>query len=407
MRTVASRPVWRGRVLALVGIVLVAFSLRSAVAALSPVVAYVQQDFAVPAWMMGLIGTVPPVCFAVVGILTPALVRRFGLEQLATVVMLVIAGAIALRAFAPNGAVLLIGTVLIFVAAGAGNVVTPPLVKAYFPDRIGAMTSVYSAMLAVAAFVPPLVAVPVADAAGWRVSLGMWCVFALMAAVPWLALARRRHSEVVEAGSPPPAVLRRLLRLPLAWALTVIFAASAATAYAAFAWLPQILVDTAGIPAAEAGALLALFGAIAFPLALMVPVVVVRWRRPAIVYVVSALTGFAGVAGLVFAPAAAPWLWVTLFAIPQALFSLVLVLMQLRARTPEGIVGLSGFAQSVGYGIAAFVPLLFGLLHEATGDWAPPLFLYAALLACAVPAGILVSRRDTVEDAWERRHGAW
>ena len=61
---------------------------------------------------------------------------------------------------------------MIFAAVGVGNILLPPLVKKYFPDRIGLMTTIYSTTMAVASFTPPLVAVPVADAAGWRVSLG-------------------------------------------------------------------------------------------------------------------------------------------------------------------------------------------------------------------------------------------
>ncbi len=69
---------WQGRALALVGIVPFAFSLRSAVASLSPLYDHIAVDFDVPAAVIGLIGTAPPVCYAVFGLLTPALERRFG-----------------------------------------------------------------------------------------------------------------------------------------------------------------------------------------------------------------------------------------------------------------------------------------------------------------------------------------
>ena len=59
-----TRPLWRGRALAVLGIVLVAFSLRSAVASLSPVVDHVARDFPMPSAVGGLIGTAPPVGFA-------------------------------------------------------------------------------------------------------------------------------------------------------------------------------------------------------------------------------------------------------------------------------------------------------------------------------------------------------
>ena len=45
MSPTPSRPLWQGRALALVGIVLFAFSLRSAVASLSPVLGFIEADF--------------------------------------------------------------------------------------------------------------------------------------------------------------------------------------------------------------------------------------------------------------------------------------------------------------------------------------------------------------------------
>ncbi len=405
------RPLWRGRLLALVGVVLVAFSLRSAVAALSPIIAEIQHDFAVPTGVVGLIGTAPPVCFAVFGIVTPALERRFGLQRLAAASMVIVTAALLWRAVAGDAVTLLVATAVLFAAVGVGNVVLPPLIKAYFPDRVGTMTAIYSGLLAVAAFVPPLVAVPVADAAGWRFSLGMWAVFALLAVVPWVSIVMRARVAAdraeVEIEAPAPRVLGRLPRLSLAWALAVTFGISAASVYACFAWLPIVLVDIAGVSHAEAGALLSLFGAMGLPWSILVPIVITRWRRVGVVYAVALVAGLTGVAGMVLAHAAGTILWVVLLGTPQALFPAVLVLIQLRARTHEGAVALSGFAQSVGYAIAALFPLMFALVHEATGSWQPVLIVFGALFLAAIPTGIIVSKPRTIEDEWERRHGAW
>ena len=122
------RPLWQGRALALVGIVLFAFSLRTAVASLSPVLAYVGADFAVSSAVAGLIGTAPPVCYAVFGILTPQLERRFGLERLAVAAMVVAVVGMTWRGLAVDAATLLLSTALIFAAVGVGNILLPPLV---------------------------------------------------------------------------------------------------------------------------------------------------------------------------------------------------------------------------------------------------------------------------------------
>ncbi len=403
--------------LALVGVVFVAFSLRSAVAALSPIISEIQADFSVPTGILGLIGMAPPVCFAVFGIVTPALERRFGLERLAAASMIVVAGALIARANAADAIGLLIATTVLFAAVGVGNVVLPPLIKAYFPERIGTMTAVYSSLLSVAAFLPPLVAVPVADAAGWRFSLGMWSVLALVAIVPWVSLFVRSRvpsraegepaTGAVEIDAPAPRVLRRLPRLPLAWAITGSFGVSAASVYACFAWLPVVLVDIAGVSHAQAGALLSLFGAMGLPWSIIVPIVITRWRRVGVIYAIALSAGIAGVLGMVLAPAAATVLWVVLLGAPQALFPAVLVLIQLRSRTHEGAVALSGFAQSVGYAIAALFPLMFAVVHEATGSWQPVLVVFGILFLVTLPIGLVVSRPRTIEDEWERRHGAW
>ena len=341
-----TRSLWRGRALALAGVVLVAFSLRSAVAALSPILTEVQADFAVPAWIAGLIGTAPPVCFAVFGIVTPALERRFGLERLAAASMVVVTLALLGRAVAGEAGTLLAGVTLVT------------------RERAGARR---------------------ADAA----------VTASGAPAP------------VDIDEPAPRVLGRLPRLPLAWALAITFAISSASVYALFAWLPAILVEHAGVSHAAAGALLSLFGAMGLPWSILVPIVLTRWRRVGVLYAVALVAGLAGVAGMMFAPTAATVLWVVLLGTPQGLFPAVLVLIQLRARTHEGAVALSGFTQSVGYAIAALFPLSFGILHEATSGWAPALLLLGLLFLATIPAGLIVARPHTIEDEWERRHGAW
>jgi CP family cyanate transporter-like MFS transporter len=399
-----------------VGIVLFAFSLRSAVASLSPLYDHIAVDFDVPAAVIGLIGTAPPVCYAVFGLLTPALERRFGLERLAVVAMVVVAIGLIVRSLAPGAGLLLAGTALIFAAVGVGNILLPPLVKRYFPDRVGLMTTVFSTTMALATFLPPLVAVPVADATDWHVSLGLWAVFALVATVPWIGLAvRHAAAEKSRAAAasdddieqPSPRVFGRMWRLPIAWALLVGFAVSSTLAYTAFAWLPTILVDIAGVTPAVAGVLLALFGFMGLPASLAVPLLVTRAHATRALFGVAVGTGFAGIAGLLFVPTVAPWLWVALFGLAPLLFPMILVLLGLRTRTHEGAVALSGFVQSGGYAIAALFPVGIGLLHDATDSWTAPLIVLAVVVAAAIPAGVVAAQPHTVEDDWERRHGAW
>ncbi len=400
------RPLWRGQALALVGIALFAFSLRSAVASLSPVLDHIRLDFDVPSWVVGAIGTAPPVCYAIFGLLTPRWERRLGLERMTVLALLVVSVGLVARGLVGDAATLALTTAVIFTGVGIGNILLPPLVKKHFPDRIGLVTTLYSTTMAFSTFLPPLLAVPVADAADWRVSLGLWVVFSMLALIPWIAmLVRDRGDRPIDIDQPSSRLFGRLWRLPLAWAVTVTFLVSGAIAYTCFAWLPSLLIDTAGVTAAQAGALLSLFAMMGLPGSLVVPVLVARFRIVPALFAIAIVCGLAGVIGLLFWPATATWLWVVLLGLAPLFFPLALVLIGLRARTHEAAVALSGFVQSIGYAIVAIVPLVVGIVHELTDSWTVPLLILALIVVSSVPAGLSVARSHTIEDEWERRNG--
>lgn len=426
---IGPRPLWRGRVLAVLGILLCAFSLRSAVASLSPVVDLIGEDFEVSSAVLGVIGTLPPACFAVFGILTPMLERRLGIERLTVIALTAVTVGLIGRSLAVDAIGLLVGTAVVFAGVGMANILLPPLVKTYFADRIGLMMTVYTATMAFSTFVPPLLAVPVADAAGWRFSVAMWAAFAFAGVIPWLVMMLRPGAPAAAAtpasdsadedtvffATGPIAtapsnrrLFARLARIPLVWALAMTFGTSSTMAYVSFAWLPSILIDTAGVDAATAGFLLSLWAFIGLPASLIVPVLVVRFQATRPLFVFGSLSALAGLLGIMLAPVPELlWLWMTLFGLVGLLFPLALVLISIRTRTPESAVLLSSFVQSAGYVLAAIFPALVGILHDATGGWSIPLIAVAAVLVLTFPAGLVAGRRVTVEDEWERRHGRW
>lgn len=400
MKPTEPRPLWAGRSLALVGIVFVAFNLRTAVASLSPILTVLEQDVALSATVVGLLGMLPPLCYAIFGIVTPAIAKRFDLEPTLVVALVALSVGLLGRGLAGDALWLVIASALTFAAIGVGNVLLPPLVKRYFPDRVGLLTATYVTALSVSTFVPPLVAVPVADAAGWRVSLGEWALVAALALLPWIALMLRPHRDTA-ADLPEeaqPGLLRYAVRSPLAWALAILFTIPGINAYAMFAWLPPILHDIAGTSPAEAGALLSLFAAMGLPASIVVPIVAARYGHVRLLVGIAIVSFVLGYIGLLLVPATATWLWVALIGTGPLLFPLTLVLINLRSRTHAGAVALSGFVQSVGYLIVAIGPLAVGLLHDATGAWTWPLAFLLAMVVPAAVAGAIAARPRYFED---------
>ncbi|WP_374007227.1 MFS transporter [Leifsonia sp. LS-T14] len=399
---VVARPLWQGRAIALVGILLVAANLRTAVAALSPIFAEIRTDFAVTSIGVGLLGMLPPVCFAVFGLVAPSFTRRLSLETVVVLALGVMLLGHLVRAFSTSFAVLAIGSAVTFAGMGVGNVLLPPLVKRYFPDRIGLVTSLYATVMSVSTLLPPLVAVPVADAAGWHVSVGMWGVVSLLAILPWLRILitkRPAHPDRdAEVEDGQPAMAGRVWRSSLAWSLAVVFAVSSLNAYAMFAWLPEILHDVAGVAPLDAGALLSVYAGMGIPAGLLVPLLAARMKNVAILIYAGVAFFIVGYLGLILVPGTATWLWVAFAGLGPLLFPLCLVLINKRTRTHAGSVALSGFTQGLGYTLGAFGPLAVGILHQLTASWTVPLLALTLTVLAAAVAGAITARPRFLED---------
>jgi CP family cyanate transporter-like MFS transporter len=397
-------PLWAGRTAALLGILLVALNLRTVVAALSPILNLVERDIPLSPIVIGIIGAAPPLMFALAGLITPRLSRRLGLERLLLIAVGVMALGQLARALAPGSAVLAISTALALLGAGMGNVLLPPLVKRYFPDRLTQVTTLYAVLISFSTALPALAAVPVATALGWRVSLSVWFALALTAIVPWIVAARARTRAVARAldsddfVEDEPALEATLFRSPVAWAIMITFSISSFNVYAGFAWLPSLLVQTAHVSPAGAGSLVALYAITGFPGALLVPAIAARLKNVGILIYVAVVFLLVGDAGLLVIPAIATALWVTLAGLGAFLFPLALLLINQRTRTHLGSVALSGFVQGVGYIIAAASPLLFGILHQVSGGWALSIGMLAIVTLAAIPAAIILTRHRYLED---------
>ncbi|AGZ44127.1 MFS transporter [Actinoplanes friuliensis] len=395
-------PLWAGRTAALLGIALVALTLRQAVAAISPILGEIRVDIPISSIGVGLLGTLPPILLAASGFVAPRVARGIGLDGGILLALLLMTLGHLVRAFAPGFAVLLAGSVVALAGTGIGNVLLPPIVRRYFPDRVALLTAVYVCIVGVSTAVPAALAAPVAERIGWRFSLGMWSLTSAVALVPWLLLIvrerRRRLSDDLAAESAPTTLVARLWRSRVALSITVVFSTSTICTYAAFAWLPEILGDIAGSTPTEAGVLLAVTGIVSVPGALIAPLLVARLRNVGWLIAAGVASFVVGYLGLLLAPATLTLLWVLLIGSGSILFPVSLVLINVRTRTQGGTVALSGFSQGVAYALGALGPLIVGLLHDASGGWTLPLlFLLAVALVATVPA-ITLARPAFVED---------
>lgn len=376
------RPGW----LLLLAIVLTGLNLRTAVTTVGPLLAELQRGLGLGPGVAGLLTTLPVICFAALGSVTPALVRRFGEQHLVAGALVVMSVGLLARAVTGSIWVFLLMSVLALAGGAVGNVVLPALVKRHFPRRTGAVVAAYTTALAIGQAAGAALAVPIARLAGeqgWRLGIGVWAALAVVAVLPWLPLLAGRPDSA-DGTAAPPAV-SGLVRSKLAWSLTLFFAAQSAQAYIVFGWFAQFFRD-AGVPAARAGLLAAFVSVLVIPVSLLAPSLAGRLRTQRPIVLVLTACSVTGYAGMLTAPTSVAWLWMLLVGIGLGLFPLALTLIGLRSRNATTTAALSAFVQGIGYVLAGTGPLLVGVLRGATGGWGAPFALLFGL--CAVLLGM-------------------
>ncbi|MGW4242279.1 MFS transporter [Nocardia sp. NPDC004722] len=387
-----------------------ALTLRVAVTAFTPLAGRIGQDIGYSTAVVGVFGMLPTAMFALGGLITPIISRRLGLEMTALVAMLMTGVGQVLRAIVPNTWELLAFSAFALAGMGIGNIVIPPLVKRYFSDRLAVLSSVYIVMVQLGTVFPALITVPIADAHGWRVSVGMWAALAFAAALPWIAVLRVRRqrarvdtTELASEATVLPSDATesgRVWRSPLAWGMAFMFGMTSLITYSLFTWMPTIFSD-AGASASFGGSMVGIFALIGLVAALGAPVVLARMANPFPMVIGCAVFFLIGFAGLLFAPMAAPLVWVLALGLGPSTFPMALTLINLRTRTGAGSAALSGFTQGVGYSVACTGPLLFGALHTMTGGWLAPFgFLVLAVVVLMV-GGWVACKPQLLEDTWK------
>ncbi|WP_246081789.1 MFS transporter [Nocardioides litoris] len=395
-----------GQVLVLLGVVTLALNLRPAAVAIGPVLSELRSDLGMSGAEAGLLTSLPVIAFAVLGSLGSRLAALVGPHRLAVLALVAVTAGQVGRTRVDGVAPFLALSLLALGGMAVANVLMPSLVRRHFPDRVSTMTAVYSTALAVGLTAASVLTVPVSTAGdGWRTGLLLWAALGAVALVPWLGLLRRDHGARGSDDEQGAIPARLVARTRTGRLLAGLFGLQSLQAYAVFGWVAEVFGDR-GFSDRDAGLLLGVVTGISIPLSALVPWLAGRLRDLTPLVLALAACYPVGYLGLALAPDDLGVGWAVALALVigtgLCTFPLVLSLIGLRARTPEGTASLSAFVQGTGYLLAAIGPFGVGVLHDATGGWTVPL---VALTLAAVPlvlCGLGLARPTYVEDEVER-----
>lgn len=386
-------------------IFLVALNLRPAIVAVGPLLSSIGATFGWGESIQGLLGSLPLLDFALFSMIVGALTAKLDSNKVLLWALIALAVGCIVRSLSGE-CMIWLGTLVIGASIAVGNVLAPAIVKRDFIDNVSFATGAYSACVTAGSALAGLTASAAADAfGGWQSALAFWAIPTLLAAFLWLlrtkpaknadsiradgksSVAETRLEQQFESAENPRPIsesteaespLHALLKRPSTWLVTLFMGLQSAAFYTFCNWLPSI-AGAAGFSSGEAGVHLFIFQALGIVSGLLIPrFMYLRGNQVCAGLLASAPLLIASLGW--FLNPHLSLLWSIFGGIGQgASLVVALTLISLRGRTHAETVALSGFAQSLGYLLAACGPFAFGALTETTQGFEAPLVFMAAL----------------------------
>lgn len=235
--------------LLLAGVLLLAANQRALISAVGPVLPEIAAETGLSSMAQGVLTAAPVAAFAIVSPLVHGLGRRWGVDRVLLVSLVLVAAGTVLRS-APMGELsvwgLMAGTLVIGAAVAVNNVLLPVVVDRDHQGRVATVTGHYVAVQSIAAAISAALAVPIAIATGsWRLALAVWALMLLPAALCW---APRLGRDLPIDAESPVTPRASVWRSGLAWQVAGYFWAQSTAFYIVLNWLPTLSRRWASAP---------------------------------------------------------------------------------------------------------------------------------------------------------------
>lgn len=393
-----STPERRQGIAAGVLILAVGLSVRFPITSVSPLLGDIAAAYRLPAAGLAVLSAIPVLLFGLASPLAPLLVSRFGLTRAISLLLAVLAAATLLRPL--SAPLLFAGTVVIGGAIAILGILAPQIIRHSLPARGGFWTGVYTTSFGVSAAAGAALAVPLLHLLGDRVAVALmsWGIPLLIALGLALALGPRLETGPIARGAAKQLGHGSVFRARGIWPVTGFFGCQAFIYFSLTAWLPTIAADR-GMPASEAGLLLAWMSVAGLPASLLAPTLAGRRSLRTKLIVAVGVLSLLGIVGLSIGPLPLAPLMVAVLGVAQsAAFGLAIALIVFTAPSVAQTAAFSATSQGVGYAVAALGPLLLGLLAHTGLEWSRIVLLLAAASVGELVFGVISARASTGEE---------
>lgn len=377
----------------IIGIFLLGASMRTPFTSIPSVINEIAASFHTPATSLGILTTIPLICFGLCSTLVPGIARRLGNELALFIALLLLAAGSYLRIFGFSA--LLTGTLIIGVATTFINVLIPAVITENLPTKIGPVTGTYNVAITLFSAVGAYAIAPISAASSWQFAIVLLSGLVLFTALVWLPNLRFNYRT---SGTDTKETGANMWKNPRAWFLLFYFAGSSFVFYTIVAWLPSIAMAN-GMATNTASLIAGLFQLFSIPTAFATPVLATRMSNRIPLVLAAGISTALGFLAMLL-PIHQFWYYVLIALLlglgTAATFSLIMTLLGLKTRTAGDTRNLSGTVQSLGYLLAAFGPTVTGNLKAASGSWHGPIIVTLIVICLFTLFGTLSERNQYV-----------
>lgn len=368
--------------------------MRMPITAIPSVIKDIANTFNVETTSLGILTTIPLLCFGLLSSVVSALAQRIGNELTIELAMILMFIGSYLRIL--NFSALMLGTILVGAAITCINVLLPAIISDKLPERIGSVTGMYNVAMTLFAAIGAYVITPITHATSWETAVIIISLIALVAAIIWLP--NLRYNQRANNSAEPADRGTNMWKNSNAWWLLLFFGGQCFVFYSIVAWLPTIAMD-AGLTSDQASLVAGLLQLFSMPFAFLVPVIATKMQNRQPIMLFAGIASLIGT-GMMFFPVSSfiYYAFVALFLGmgTTTTFVLAMTLFGLKTKSAADTRNLSGMVQSVGYLIAALGPIVVGNLYSQTHNWFASLIVIAIAAIFFTVCGVVAERKQFV-----------
>jgi CP family cyanate transporter-like MFS transporter len=217
------------------GIIVVGMVLRLPFTSIPPILGNIARSLHVPVSSLGILTTIPLLAFAIFSVFAPKVAQKLGLERAFTLMLglLIIGSFIRIL----NTPLLYIGTACIGVAIAHMNVLLPSVIRTYFPQKVGFMTSIFTFSMMLATAIGAALSAPITAVTGWHTFIILLTVLLIIALLVWLPNQNFVHNNQTTVKTKSENVLKpSIWRNKYAWLLLFFSGVQSIMFYILLAW---------------------------------------------------------------------------------------------------------------------------------------------------------------------------